>query len=100
MGPDLTGSHADSEDAEANGVGDTEVLNPVVECRRTDIPTVAQPTDGFLSEAHNGLTTLPPTRKDRIMHRDIFSLSEPQLPSEQQPIATQSSVTPLWSTVK
>src|ERR1700722_14864814 len=37
-GPALTGSHADSEDAEANGVGDTEVLNLVVECRRTDIP--------------------------------------------------------------
>jgi hypothetical protein len=24
-----------------------------------------------------------------MMHRDIFSLSEPQLPSEQQPIAMQ-----------
>jgi hypothetical protein len=65
------------------------VLNAVVECRRTDIPTVAKPTDGFLSEAHNGVTTLPPTRKDKMTHRELFPLNEPQLSSQQQPIATQ-----------
>lgn len=54
------------------------------ECRRIYSASVAWPTDGFLSVGHSGPATLPPTRKDRMMRSDIFSLSKLQISFERQ----------------
>jgi hypothetical protein len=41
---------------------------------------------------------LPPTRKDRMMRRDIFSQQELQLSFDKQFIVTRFGQRPSWST--